>query len=112
MRQFAHRTKAAAKKKPKVDALQKQRLANKYHCKAFDNALHLGAGLSCADFVVQKPPSALAANERRFMVKVTSCPPSVQAVSSDRELRSCIQDRDTGTTRLEMCWGSKRKLMH
>ena len=112
MHQFAHRTKAVAKKRPKIDALQKQRLANKYHCKGFDNALHLGAGVSCADFVVQKPPSALAANERRFMIKVSDCPPSVQAASSDRELRSCIQDRDTGKTRLELCWSSERKLMH
>ena len=112
MQQFGTRRRAEAKRKPKVTPLQQQRLANTYHCMTFDNALALGAGMSCQDFVMQGPPRALKAHEERFFISVDSCPESVRTASADRELRSCIKDKAAGKNRLEVCWGAPRKIIH
>jgi hypothetical protein len=112
MHQFARQKRDTAKKKPTVDTLQQARLANKYHVKAFDNALALGAGLDLKQFCVEKPPCKLAAHETRFCVEVASCPAGVRGASADRKLRSCIQDKQAGTTRLEVKWGPARYTIH
>ena len=84
--------------------------ANASHCRSFDNALQLGAGMSCKDFQIERPPAPLKLGEKRFWIAVKDCPADVRDVSSERKLRSCIRD-DAGRTRLEVCWGGARRVL-
>lgn len=112
MLQFASQKRTVAKKKPKSDHLQQARLANKYHVKAFDNALSLGTGLDCMRFLVDSPPSKLAAHEQQFFVEVAGCPEAVREASADRVRRSCIKDPASGKSRLQAKWGHARYVLH
>ena len=112
MLQFASQKRTVAKKKPKIDHLQQTRLANKYHVKAFDNALSLGTGLDCMRFLVDSPPSKLAAHEQQFFVEVAGCPEAVREASADRVRRSCTKDSASGKSRLQVKWGHARYVLH
>ena len=89
-------------------------LANQHSLRALDHALQgiLGSGLSL--FVAAEPLRALRASEARYFVAVDSLPDCVRQASPGRVRRSCIVDKSTDPpkTRLEVCWGSPRYILH
>ena len=89
-------------------------LANQHSLRALDHALQgiLGSGLSL--FVAAEPLRALRASEARYFVAVDSLPDCVRQASPGRVRRSCVVDKSTDPpkTRLEVCWGSPRYILH
>jgi len=85
--------------------------SNVQHIKALDHALVGGCGFGLMKFMPERRPVALAAGEKRFLVDVASLPADIQAVSPGRLKRSCILDKATNSTRLEVVWGRDRAVL-
>ena len=109
---YLSRGRATVAKTKKLNIKQK-RLANKHSLQASDNALMGGLhieGLSV--FRVAHPPGPLGPTMGRFYIPMAGFPGPLQAVAHCRTRRSCIKDKDSGQTRLEVMWQLPRPSLH
>jgi hypothetical protein len=89
-------------------SLLKPLLSNKDHIRAEDVMFTRINERGLTAFVPAQKVGALAITEKRFYVKVSDMPLEMVAASAGREVRSCIVDLTTKTTRLEVLWTEKR----
>lgn len=82
---------------------------NEEAIRAFDTSM-VGMGLSCAEFKVPRMPLALKAHEERFWASAEELPDAM-ATELGLPRRSCIEDLQTGETRLEVDLSGNRKLI-
>ena len=86
-------------------------LANKWDLLALDHMWQwagLGAGLS--EFAALKPAVLTGRSYERWFESLQDLPPDVVASTPEgRVQRACLEDLESGQTRLEVCWSSPRQ---
>ena len=103
--------KAEWKRKGKVamSKLLQRRLSNKFALLATDHALKTGVGGNLADVISKSKCLRLLESEERYFVEASALPSEIMAASPDRCRRSCVLDRVTGRTRLEVNWSQHQR---
>ena len=108
IRTFVAPKLAVAKRQARLKA---DRLANKYHLKAFDHALLAGMGCGLDTFVCEDSGGKLTATERRYFIPSADLPEPLQKLRPDRSRCACVWDLSAVAGRLEIEWGATRRLL-
>lgn len=75
---------------------------------AVDNGMTMGVGFGLVAYLAKERIGKLKATEERFFIKQSEVPRELRCEEDVREMRSCIVDRSTNTTRLEVLWNLPR----
>ena len=89
--------------KAHADTGKAGRVANMFFLQGADHMLHSGIGITLARFVVEKPVKPLLPQERRYFVPAEALGTAgLRADDPPGRQRACIEDKRTGSTRLEL----------
>ncbi|CAK0903954.1 unnamed protein product [Prorocentrum cordatum] len=93
-------------------SLQKDRVANAHYLELVDHGLQAGVGFGLSKFKVDGLAArALLRSEMRYFIDILCLPAHMQASAHGRTRRSCIVDRSTQATRLEVCWDIEKPVL-